>query len=339
MNSEHINGRKNNPRVSIITATYNHNKFIGQCIESVLDQTYPNWEQIIIDDGSTDGTDKIISKYKDKRIKYIRQENVGIWDLAKTYNRALQISEGELIAVLEGDDFWPPDKLEKQIPVFDRIQVVLSWGKVAITSNDGETSTIRPKDLKCFKNKKRWALARRLMFQNFIPACTVMCRKEALLSIGGFLQPERVPYVDYPTWLELCLIGELYPIDEILGYWRRHGRQITSTIPMEMINAQNRCSMDLFERLPQDRRNSLGISTKDLLNQYQYNIASGYFVLGRMELTQGKWGEARKNFGQALDKGTPHMKIRSLLGIACSYFKIDMEWIAILMRRPRISKF
>ena len=71
------------PLVSIITPTYNHEKFIGQCIESVLSQTFSTWEQIIIDDGSTDGTLETIARYKDKRIRYIWQENMGIWRLGK----------------------------------------------------------------------------------------------------------------------------------------------------------------------------------------------------------------------------------------------------------------
>jgi len=71
------------PLVSIITPTYNHQEFIAECIDSVLAQTYFEWEQIIIDDGSTDGTPRIISRYVDKRIKYIRQENQGIWWLGR----------------------------------------------------------------------------------------------------------------------------------------------------------------------------------------------------------------------------------------------------------------
>jgi len=102
--------------VSIITPTYNHENFIGKCIESVLAQTYQHWEQIIVDDGSDDDTKQTIAKYHDKRIKYIKQENKGIWRLNETYNTALKHSNGEIISILEGYDFWPPDKLEKQLP-------------------------------------------------------------------------------------------------------------------------------------------------------------------------------------------------------------------------------
>ncbi len=87
------------PLVSIITPTYNHEKFIGTCIESVLKQTYQNWEMIIIDDGSTDKTGFIVAKYNDNRIRYVKQENVGIWKLKGTYNKALNMSSGNLIAL------------------------------------------------------------------------------------------------------------------------------------------------------------------------------------------------------------------------------------------------
>jgi glycosyltransferase involved in cell wall biosynthesis len=327
------------PLISIITPTYNHERFIGQCIESVLAQTYPHWEQIIIDDGSTDRTGEIVAGYKDERIKYIRQDNVGIWKLAETYNKALQISEGELIAVLEGDDFWPPYKLEKQMPVFERENVVLSWGKVAITNDKGKTFWIGPKNLKWFKNRTRQQVLRKLLFANPIQPCTVMCRKDALLSIGGFKQPECSPYVDYPTWLELSLVGELYPVDEILGCWRRHKDQISTTKIMQMAEARHRCSMAFFERLPQEQKNSLGISSYELLNRGQYDIAAAHFTLGRINLIQGKWDKARKNLRQALDRGTLSTKIKALLGIACSYLKLDLEWAALLMRRPRLSRF
>jgi len=75
------------PLVSIITPTYNHERFIAQCIESALAQTYPHWEQIIIDDGSTDRTAEIVARYDDERIIYVRQANQGIWRLAETYNK------------------------------------------------------------------------------------------------------------------------------------------------------------------------------------------------------------------------------------------------------------
>ena len=93
------------PQVSIITSTFNHERFIGPCIESVINQTYQNWEQIIIDDGSSDRTPEIVRSYKDSRIHYIYQQNQSIEALAQTYNRALRESQGQLVGILERDDF------------------------------------------------------------------------------------------------------------------------------------------------------------------------------------------------------------------------------------------
>src|SRR4051812_29758132 len=103
------------PLVSVITPTYNHEKFISACIESVMAQTYTKWEQIIIDDGSTDGTAEIIRSYRDPRINYVHQPNQGIEQLAISYNRALEVATGELIGILEGDDTWPDNKLERLV--------------------------------------------------------------------------------------------------------------------------------------------------------------------------------------------------------------------------------
>jgi len=106
------------PLVSIITPTYNHQKYIGDCIRSALAQTYQNWEMIIVDDGSTDNTPGIIRSFTDSRIRYIPQAHQGGYKLASIYNTALREAQGDLVAILEGDDFWPPDKLSVQAPYF-----------------------------------------------------------------------------------------------------------------------------------------------------------------------------------------------------------------------------
>lgn len=327
---------KSQPLVSILTPTYNHEKFIGQCIESVLAQTYPHWELIIIDDGSTDKTEEVIAQYRDKRIKYIRQNNVGIWKLGETYNKAIQRSQGEFIAFIDGDDFWPPYKLEKQLTAFERQEVVLSWGKAAIMNSEGRTITVSPKSLKWFRNRSKEEILRKLLFQNFIPACTVICRKDALMSIGGVKQPEYSPYMDYPTWLELCLQGNFSPVDEIMGYWRRHERQVSITMRTTMVEAV-KYSIDFFRQMPKELRESTGISINDLLLNHQYQIASAFSHSGRIALSEGKWKEAKKNFRKAFDKGSFSTKLKALVGLVCGRCRIDLEWAAKIMNRPRLK--
>mgnify|MGYP000559832153 FL=1 len=99
--------------VSIITPTYNCAKFIGATIESVLNQTYQNFEMIIVDDASKDNTEEVVKSFKDKRIKYIRlSKNSGP---AVARNRAMEEAKGKYMAFLDSDDLWKKEKLEKQI--------------------------------------------------------------------------------------------------------------------------------------------------------------------------------------------------------------------------------
>ena len=127
------------PLVSIITPTYNHEKYIGDCIRSAQDQTYTNWEMIIVDDGSTDNTFTIAQAVaaNDDRVKVFTQKNVGIFRLGETYNFAFAQSKGEYIAVLEGDDVWLPEKLQWQVEAMEiNKNAVLSWGKAFSSSAD-----------------------------------------------------------------------------------------------------------------------------------------------------------------------------------------------------------
>jgi glycosyltransferase involved in cell wall biosynthesis len=101
--------------VSIITPCYNSARFISETIESVLSQTYQNWEMLIVDDCSTDASYEIVLEYaaKDKRIKAYRMEhNSGA---AACRNKAIELSQGEYVAFLDSDDLWLPEKLEKQL--------------------------------------------------------------------------------------------------------------------------------------------------------------------------------------------------------------------------------
>ena len=168
------------PLVSIITPTYNHENFISECLESVLAQSYANWEQIVIDDGSTDKTAKIVSKFKDDRIKYIRQDNKGILRLGESYNLALQISKGEYIAVLEGNDFWPSDKLEIQIDAMGGSDAILSWGRAEVMDEKGNLLAVLPRDMERFMGLSREQQLGNLLIENPMHSCNHCLQKECI---------------------------------------------------------------------------------------------------------------------------------------------------------------
>ncbi len=125
MGSINANGKEE--LVSIILPSYNTEKYIADAIESVLSQTYNNWEMIIVDDGSTDNSIQIIDEYvrRDKRIRLIKSDkNCG---LPSARNKAIKVAKGRYIAFLDSDDMWLPEKLEKQINFMKANRAVLTF--------------------------------------------------------------------------------------------------------------------------------------------------------------------------------------------------------------------
>lgn len=111
--------------VSVIMPSWNTSNFIAESIQSVIDQTYENWELIIVDDCSTDNTDEVVAKFTDKRIRYFKNEkNSGA---ALSRNRALREARGEWIAFLDSDDLWNSEKLEHQINFMNKHGYTLSY--------------------------------------------------------------------------------------------------------------------------------------------------------------------------------------------------------------------
>ncbi len=241
-------------KVSIITATYNHEKFIAKCIESVLRQTYPNWEQIIVDDGSTDNTESIVREYaaKDSRIKYIRKEHEGIMNLKNSYNLALDNSTGDLIAILEGDDYWPDYKLEVQVPYFKDENIILTWGKAEEVDAKGNLINIIPPGYYTKLNQKE--MKRELFFGNYIPAVSLMIRRFSFDKINGFQQFLNLHCIDHPTILTLIPYGDFKYIPEyILGYWVKHGDNTTISY-RENIKPSYDSSYYYYKKLPRSIR-------------------------------------------------------------------------------------
>lgn len=126
--------------VSIIMPSWNTERFIAETIQSVIDQTYTNWELIIVDDCSSDNTDEVVASFKDKRIKYLHNEkNSGA---ALTRNKALREAKGEWIAFLDSDDLWMPEKLEHQIDFMNKNGYSLSFTEYEKIDEDSKPLNI-----------------------------------------------------------------------------------------------------------------------------------------------------------------------------------------------------
>ncbi len=166
------------PKVSIIIPTYNNVRYIGQAVASALVQTYPSFEVIVIDDGSTDGTREVLSIWRN-RIRYVWQENQGV---SAARNHGLRLARGEYIVFLDGDDLLRPSKLALQADVLDAepdVSVVHSgWRRMA---DDGRfLETICPWENAPNLDLKSWLLWK----PAFLGA--MMFRRRQLVEIGGF---------------------------------------------------------------------------------------------------------------------------------------------------------
>ncbi len=209
------------PRVSVIIPTYNRASLISQAIDSVLAQTFKDYEIIVIDDGSTDNTQEIRKKF-DGRINTICQANQGI---AQTRNQGIRQAQGSYIAFLDSDDFWTPEKLQEQVKVLDQNpRVGIVYGRMPIINEKGETIGMKPAGVSG-KNLKEL-----LELWGDIPTSTVLARK-ACFDQAGLFDTQLESMEDIDMWIRIAEHYDLYEIEhKVLAYYRRHGQQITQNM-------------------------------------------------------------------------------------------------------------
>lgn len=216
------------PLISIITPAYNAEKYLAETIESVLQQTYSNWELLIVDDGSTDKTAHIIQEFlkQDNRIQYHYQPN---GRQGKARNLAIKHAKGKYLAFIDADDLWTETKLEKQVAVFTQFpQVDLVYTNGVSFEDSIDNVASEHKGMKGLINKS-------FMFQSMLsgkslPNLSVMVKKECVDAINGFAEDKRLQNAeDYQLWLRLADNDcQMYGLAENLFYYRLHENQVTS---------------------------------------------------------------------------------------------------------------
>lgn len=333
------------PLVSVITPTYNHEKFIADCIKSVQEQSYKNWEMIIVDDGSSDNTYNKAKELAatDNRIKVFTQKNVGIFRLGETYNFALLQSTGKYAAILEGDDIWLPEKLTLQVDVMEKNpDVVLCWGKAYRTKIDlSDFFALSPLDenynAELYANKPIGSIAKVTLLGNFfMSALTLFMRRSALDEIGGYIQSHNLPLIDVPTTLHLSMKGHFVYVDKPLGAWRIYPSQVTKTYSAEMDEGFYKFSIDFFRKYA-DYFNETEINEKKIHERYKRAMIISYSRAGRYKLIRKQYKEARKDYIKSIlhfGFRKPVWKLRSIVGLICSFFHYDVESLAKLLGKP-----
>ena len=214
---------KEEPLISVIVPTYNRAHFLKEAIESVLAQTYKNLEIIIVDDGSTDNTSKLVEKFTDKRIIYLYQDNKGV---SSARNKGILKTKGEYISFLDSDDIWLPQKLQKQLEVFKTSRFNPGVVYTGIQYMDNNGSLKKQKKL----SKYRGDIFNKLLRKNIAGiGSTMLVKKECFDKCGLF--DENLPSrEDLDILIRISTCFEVDYVPEFLTLERIHGKRITSNI-------------------------------------------------------------------------------------------------------------
>lgn len=337
---------ENMPLVSILTPTYNHAKYLAECIESVLNQTYPAWEMIILNDGSTDNTSAIAREYaeKDSRIRVFDQQNIGIFRLVETYNKGVRLASGKFLAILEGDDWWAPDKLRLQVEAMEKNPgAILCWGMarcVNATRSEAYYSSplLNDPEASWFNNEPVGSILNIFLFRNCIPALTILVTREAIVQAGGFRQVHHLPLVDLPTLYILATSGRFVFLPEVLGDWRLYANQVTKTYPAEMTEGFFRLASEFLE-INKGKFN-LSADQQLLKRYYSRRMVIAWARSGRFRLVRKEFAAARKDYAKAIFRyglAEPVWKLRAITGWVFSLFKLDIEGLAKMLGKAHYS--
>ena len=290
----------NSDLVSVILPTYNHSHFLSKAIESVLSQTYTNWELIIIDNYSTDDTELIIKKFEDSRISHIKVQNGGV--IAFSRNKGIEIAKGTWIAFLDSDDWWTADKLDVCLDylkdgfdlVFHDLSIVGSKPPAFRSKILKGRQLINPitNDL--------------LVNGNIICNSSTVLRRSVLQSVGMINESvEMIASEDYNTWLKISTVtSKFYYIPKNMGFYMVHPGGISK----------------------KDMSISMHFACRDFL--HLLNSIERKYYDGRMAYVKGDFFQTKENYSLALVEfynaiklSKSNIKIKSLYQIIRIYLK------------------
>lgn len=205
----------NNPEVSIVIPTYNYAHFLKKCLESLIAQTFTNWEALVINNFSSDDTGAVVENFSDKRIHLVNFRNNGI--IAASRNKGIELSESKRIAFLDSDDTWYPEKLRRCLEEFNSEADLVCHG------------------MRYMVNGRHWkdegykfpvsSDFYRLLYRNpHIFTSSTIVKKECLLKAGGFNEnPDIITAEDYDLWLRLSKNNSRFCfVKDILGEYNCH---------------------------------------------------------------------------------------------------------------------
>jgi len=202
------------PKVSVVVPVFNQEKYIGECVDSILGQTYPDIEAIVVDDGSTDNTSSILRSYGEK-IVYIRQENKGA---SAALNTGLRAARGEYIGWLSSDDIYLPNKIDEQMKFFGKHKdVSATYTDFYVT--DGRGKVTREIVSPYFEDKRDFIF--NMVRGNFINGSSVVFKRKCLEKVGYFDKSLKL-HADGDMWFRMLKYFKFGHVPQLLLKYRWH---------------------------------------------------------------------------------------------------------------------
>ena len=240
------------PDVSVILPVYNREQSVARAIRSVLGQTQPPFEVIVVDDGSTDGTRAVLDSFG-SQVTVISQPHAGAY-VAR--NRGLRHASGELIAFIDSDDVWLPDRLASQMPLMARPEVGLVFGDVVHVRPGQERRRLTSFQV---APPRRGRVAAQFAWCNFVPTSTVLVRRSCIDEAGGFAEDVSLS-CDYLMWFRIALHHDFDFADGVVAEYtlspdsmsRDLGRSIEARIQLfsgELAQTTDPTTRKILERL------------------------------------------------------------------------------------------
>ena len=265
------------PRVSVIIPTWNRRRQLEEAIASVLAQTYTDYEIVVVDDGSTDDTRAWIrGRYPEDRLVYLHQENRGS---SSARNAGIRAARGELVAFLDSDDLWLPQKLERQIPLFDRNPAVgfVFCGSAQVDARGATSKSRIPTG--DFRGRAALAMIRR----NMMPTPTVVVRKRLALEAGPMYEDLRFGE-DWNYWIRIAARCETDFVPEVLVHFRDTPGGL-SRLDFDAFRAN---TLGLFQGLYRDPQSAALLEPyrKEALSQAHSRIAEEALQRGRFDVAR-----------------------------------------------------
>lgn len=261
---------RNLPLVTVIVPCYNHERYVTETIESIVNQTYENIELIVIDDGSKDNSVNIIQKLANKYgFTFIHRANKG---LSATLNEGLKLSKGKYFSAIASDDILMAEKIEKQVEFMElNPEYGMCYGKIVYFENAIENTSEYLNS-----SKQGWVFDDLLIDGSFIPAPSAFIRKKVFDIVGGY--DETLWIEDWDMWLKIAQKFQVGYVDEYLAYYRRHDTNISNqTLKMyeaEKIILNKYRDYKNYERVINDRK----IQWFSLLSRKYKKESLKYFI-------------------------------------------------------------